>query len=387
MSSPTVQDVFAIFYGDYLEKYNPSARQAKTATHILNCKTGAYGKNTSGCGECGHVHIHYNSCRDRGCPMCQELPKEKWIDRQKKSVLEAPYFHVVFTLPEELNSLIYVNQKELYDLLYQTSAETLRELAEDPKYLGAEIGFLSVLHTWGSSIGYHPHLHVVALGGGLDADGHWKQSDADFFLPVHVISRLFRGKYMSGVKELLKNGELKFAGNASKYRNRYEQQNLLDICYGKDWAPYCKKTFQNAEAVLEYLGRYTHRIAISNHRIVSMTDRTVTYRVKDYRNEGCWKNLTVSGVEFIRRFLMHVLPKQFVRIRHYGLLSSRVKKEKLTLCRNLIGCQEYLSKLEGLTTAEILLKLFGIDIHVCPKCGSRNYGPIKSPDAGYRSSA
>jgi len=192
---------------------------------------------------------------------------------------------------------------------------------------------------------------------------------------------------MDGVKGLLKNGKLKFVGSASKYRNRYEQQTLLDTCYMKEWIPYCKETFQNPEAVLEYLGRYTHRIAISNHRIISMTDSMVTYRIKDYRNDGCWRELTVSGVEFIRRFLMHVLPRQFVRIRHYGLLSNRVRKEKLTLCRNLIGGRQYLSELEGLTTAEIPLKLFEIDICACPECGSRNFGPIKSSNVGYRSSA
>lgn len=386
MNNPTVQEVFEAFYDDYLDCYRPSARQAKTAFHIRNCKTGGLGSHTSTCRDCGYTHIHHNSCRDRNCPMCQEIPKEKWIDRQKEDILDAPYFHVVFTLPHELNALIYCNQKELYGLLYRASAETLMELAADSKYLGAKPGFLSVLHTWGSDMGYHPHLHVVALGGGLNPEGYFVKSGEDFFLPVRVISKVFRGKYMAGLKELIKSRKLKYEGGAAIYRNYYELQNLIDTCYHKEWIPYCKETFPDAWAVLEYLGRYTHRIAISNSRIVKLTDQEVTYMVKDYRNGGRWKELTVSGVEFIWRFLMHVLPKRFVRLRHYGLLSNRVKKDKMTLCRNLLGCRQYLSKLKGLDTAGVIYQLFGVDIRVCPICGGNNYGPVEKIPGRYNSS-
>lgn len=302
MNNPTVQEVFEAFYDDYLDCYRPSARQAKTA-----------------------FHIHHNSCRDRNCPMCQEIPKEKWIDRQKEDILDAPYFHVVFTLPHELNALIYCNQKELYGLLYRASAETLMELAADSKYL-------------------------------------------------------------AGLKELIKSRKLKYEGGAAIYGNYYELQNLIDTCYHKEWIPYCKETFPDAWAVLEYLGRYTHRIAISNSRIVKLTDQEVTYMVKDYRNGGRWKELTVSGVEFIRRFLMHVLPKRFVRLRHYSLLSNRVKKDKMTLCRNLLGCRQYLSKLKGLDTAGVIYQLFGVDIRVCPICGGNNYDPAEKIPGRYNSS-
>lgn len=373
MNGPTVQNIFWLYYSDYLDAYNPSTVQAKAANCIINCKTGAYGSNMSTCGGCGHTEYHHNSCRNRSCPMCQELPKEKWIDAQKEDVLDAPYYHVVFTLPHELNPLIYYNQKELYGLLYDAAADTLKELSMDKKYLSARPGFLSVMHTWGSDMSYHPHLHVIQLGGGLNSNGRWLAKDAGFFLPVKVISKVFRGKYMEGLKILKQGSKLLFHGEALKYRNSYEFQELLDTCYGKEWAPYCKEAFNGAASVIEYLGRYTHRIAVSNSRIISIDDGNVTYRAKDYRSGGRWIEITVTGVEFIRRFLMHVVPRRFVRIRYYGLLSSRCKKDKLALCRNLIGCRKYLSELKGLDTAGILKKLFGIDINVCPCCGSRNY--------------
>lgn len=387
MNSPTVKDIFLRFYPDYMEEYNPSPRQAKTATHIMNCKTGAYGSNISTCEECGSIHYHHNSCRDRGCPMCQELPKERWIDHQKEDLLDSPYFHVVFTLPEELNTLIYSNQKVLYDLLYQAAAETITELSADPDHLGAKVGFLSVLHTWGSSMAFHPHLHMIALGGGLTPEGHWKEKGAEFFLPIRVISKVFRGKYLSGLKELRQTERLEYYGESKIYRNGYEFQSLLDNCYNKEWAPYCKKTFGNAEKVIEYLGRYTHRIAISNHRIISIHGENVTYKAKDYRNGGEYKEITIRGVEFIRRFLMHVLPKGFIRIRHYGLLSNRVKQKSMIHCRNLLGCQKYLSELREMTTAQILYKLFSVDINKCPDCGSMKIRTFQKKAKTYCSTA
>lgn len=315
--------------------------------------------------------------------MCQELPKEKWIDAQKEDVLDAPYFHVVFTLPEELNTLIYGNQDVLYGLLYRCAAETIQELASDEKYLHAKTGFLSVLHSWGSRMNFHPHLHLIALGGGLDEKGNWVEKGDAFFLPIRVMSKIFRGKYLAGVKGLYKSGKLQFHGLCEKYESHGEFQSLMDECYGKEWVPYCKKTFKNAYAVIEYLGRYTHRIAISNHRIQSIDEETVTYLVKDYKNEGKWKRETVSGVEFIRRFLMHVLPKGFVRLRHYGLLCNRYKKDNLTKCRNQIGCKKYISALKGMNSEQMLKHLYGINLHVCPECGSKRYAPFKERGAAY----
>ena len=369
MSKPTIQDIFLKFYPKYLEKYTPSPEQAKVANCIINCKTGAYGANVSICEDCGHLQIHYNSCRNRCCPMCQALPKEKWMDKRREDVLDAPYFHVVFTVPHELNALIYSNQKLLYDALYSSVSATLNELTLDTKHLGAKVGYICILHTWGSEMNYHPHLHVILLGGGLTSKNQWRDKGNDFFLPIKAISKLFRGKYLDKLKELWEQNELRFHGSSQKYRNRYTFKELLDTFYSKKWIPLCKKTFNGAQSVINYLGKYTHRIAISNHRIICMNDNTVTFYVKDYKNDGAWKELTISGIEFLRRFLMHVPPRRFVRIRHYGLLCTRSKNKHLTLCRNLLGCKKYLSKLKDMETPEILKTLYGINISVCKCCG------------------
>ena len=309
--------------------------------------------------------------------MCQEFPKEKWIDAQKENVLDAPYYHVVFTVPEELNPIIYSNQKLLYDALYHAASSTLNELAKDSKYLGADIGYICILHTWGSAMNYHPHIHTIVLGGGLDKDNKWKDTGGKFFLPYGVIAKVFRGKYLCELKSLWNDSKLEFHGTAEKYQNHYCFRELLDECYKKDWVAYCKETFNGAQSVINYLGKYTHRIAISNHRIIRMDEKTVTFFVKDYHNKGHWKEFTLSGVEFIRRFLMHVPPKRYVRIRHYGLLCSRTKNKKLTLCRNLLGCQKYLSKLREMEMPEILDQLYGIKIYVCKSCGGHLSKPQK----------
>lgn len=295
MNKPTVQHIFMKFYPQYLEKHTPSPIQQKVSNCIMNCKTGAYGANVSVCEDCGSIQIHYNSCRNRNCPMCQALPKEKWIDFRKEDVLDAPYFHLVFTVPEELNSIIYSNQKLLYNCLYTAASSTIAELSRDSKYLGAKIGYLFILHTWGSEMNFHPHIHAIVLGGGLNNKNQWKDNGADFFLPIKVISKVFKGKYMQLLKELWNSNKLSFYGSSEKYRNHYTFKGLINLCYKKEWIPYCKKTFYGAETVIKYLGKYTHRIAISNHRIISMTDDSVTFSVKDYRNEGRWKTLILSG--------------------------------------------------------------------------------------------
>ena len=335
----------------------------------MNCKTGAFGVNISVCEDCGCVSIHYNSCRDRCCPMCQEFPKEKWVDARREDVLDAPYFHVVFTVPEELNPVIYSNQKLLYNALYHAASDTLSELASDKKHLGSDIGYICILHTWGSEMNFHPHIHSIVLGGGLDPKNHWKDNGEDFFLPIKVISKVFRGKYLAELKQLWSDGKLEFHGTAEPLKNHYVFKELLDTCYAKEWIPYCKKPFKGAESMIKYLGKYTHRIAISNYRIKCMTDSTVTFTVKDYKNHGQWKELSLSGEEFIRRFLMHVPPKRFVRIRHYGLLSSRNKSRKITLCRNLLGCRQYISRLKNLDAPAIIKLLYNKDVCKCSSCG------------------
>ena len=377
MNKPTVQDIFNRFYPAYIEQYSPSAIQVKTAHNIINCKTGAYGSNISICEDCGKIHIHHNSCRNRCCPMCQAIPKELWMDARREDVLDAPYFHLVFTVPDILNPVILSNQKLLYDALYHAASATISELAADTKYLGAKVGYICILHTWGSEMNFHPHIHTILLGGGLTVKNQWKDNGNDFFLPIRVISKVFRGKYLEELKLLWEDEKLQFYGSSEKYRNHYVFQELLDTCYSMEWVPYCKKTFNGAQSVINYLGKYTHRIAISNYRIISMDEHTVTFSVKDYHNEGKWKNLTLSGIEFIRRFLMHVPPKRFVRIRHYGLLCSRTKNKKLTLCRNLLGCQKYLSKLCEMEMPEMLEHLYGIKVCICKTCGGHLGKPQK----------
>lgn len=377
MNKPTIQDIFNRFYPAYIEQYSPSAIQLKTAHNIINCKTGAYGSNISICEDCGKIHIHHNSCRNRCCPMCQAISKELWMDARREDVLDAPYFHLVFTVPDILNPVILSNQKLLYDALYHAASATISELAADTKYLGAKVGYICILHTWGSEMNFHPHIHTILLGGGLTVKNQWKDNGNDFFLPIRVISKVFRGKYLDELKLLWKEEKLQFYGSSEKYRNHYVFQELLDTCYAMEWVPYCKKTFNGAQSVINYLGKYTHRIAISNYRIISMDEQTVTFSVKDYHNEGKWKNLTLSGIEFIRRFLMHVPPKRFVRIRHYGLLCSRTKNKKLTLCRNLLGCQKYLSKLREMEIPQMLEHLYGIKACICKTCGGHLGKPQK----------
>lgn len=375
--SCTVQDIFHRFYPEYEKKHRISTAQRKAACHIMNCKTGAFGVNIGVCEDCGCISIHYNSCRDRCCPMCQEFQKEKWVDARRADLLDAPYFHVVFTVPEELNPVIYSSQKLLYDAFYHAVSDTLGNLAGDKKYLGADIGYVCILHTWGSAMNFHPHIHSIVLGGGLDAENQWKDNGGDFFLPIRAVSKMFRGKFLAEVKQLWRDGKLEFHGTAEPLRNHYAFQELLDSCYSKEWAPYCKKPFGGAESVIRYLGKYTHRIAISNCRIKGMTDSTVTFAVKDYKKQGQWKELTLSGGEFIHRFLLHVPPKRFVRIRHYGLLSSRSKSTKIALCRNLLGCKQYISQLKGLDAPSIIRLLYNKDICKCSSCGG-NIIPLPS---------
>ena len=376
MSYP-IQDIFLKYYDTAIAQYPVDGFIHKTASDIMKCKTPALGGNVSICQDCGHLEVHYNSCRNRHCPCCQGLVKEKWIDKRKSEVIDAPYFHVVFTVPEELNPLIYANKKLLYSLLYKASADTLMELAQDKKYLNASIGFMSILHTWGQRLNFHPHIHCVVLGGGLTKDLKFKTAKDNFLFPIYVVSKLFRGKFMNALKKLYKADKLVFSGTSLKFRCSNEFQRLVDLLYKKEWVPHIKETFKGAKNVIEYLGRYTHRIAISNSRIVSIRDTGITFSVKDYKKQGAKSYVTLAPVEFIRRLLMHILPKGVVKIRYYGIFSNRTKKVKLAICRNIIKGNYSKPLLEGLTAAQIIFLLFGVDVYKCPKCSSRNLKTIR----------
>jgi hypothetical protein len=364
----SIQDIFHRFYSRYREKYTPSSAQAKAAGDIMGCRTAALGGHVYECEQCGHTVVQYNSCRNRHCPMCQGVTKAVWVDKRSRDILNAPYFHVVFTVPQELHTVIYQNQKLLYDLLYKSAAQTLSELSKDPKYLNAQIGFFLILHTWAQDLHFHPHIHAVVLAGGLTNNNQWRNSSKKFFIPVKVLAKKFRGKYLYYLKQYYRQNLLDFYGDAEQYRRPNAFKNLVNQCYDKNWYTYTKKTFSGPLAVINYLGSYTHRIAISNTRIVSMDEHTVTFIVKN-KERNKTNTLTLKGVEFVRRFLMHILPKGFVKIRYYGILANRNKKTKLELSRKLTKSPAYKPKFEGLKTIEVLSILVGKDVTVCPCCG------------------
>jgi hypothetical protein len=363
-----IQDIFRASYSRFRGKYRVSGEQAKAATAILNCRTSKLGGHKYECEDCGHSVIRYNSCRNRHCPSCQGVNKEIWVDQRKKDILDAPYFHVVFTMPEQLHMLIYHNQKLLYDLMYKAVAETLMELSADKKYLGAQIGFFSVLHTWGQDLHYHPHIHSVVLAGGLSKQNQWRETSKKFFIPVRVLSKKFRGKFLFYLKDYYNQSQLNFYNETEIYKDPKQFQDLIDKCYEINWYSYTKRTFSGPLAVVKYLGRYTHRIAISNHRILSNDKETVTIRAKDYKNNNQRKTITMKTVEFIRRFLMHILPKGFVKIRHYGLLANRNRKTKLVLCRKLTKSKSYKPQFEGKSTLEVVSILLKRDVTLCTEC-------------------
>lgn len=374
----TLQDVFIKYYHEFEQEYSPSFNQAKAALDIMQCRTAALGGHIYECDECGHSTILYNSCRNRHCNLCQNLPRTVWVDERCRDILDAPYFHVVFTVPKMLQPLIYQNQEQLYKLMYKAVAETLSELSKDPKHIGAQIGFMSIIHTWAQNLDYHPHIHTIVLSGGLTDTKRWQQSSKKFFIPVKALARKFRGKYLYYLKEYYSKGLLSFYGYVKEYENPKSFADLLDSCYRKDWYVYTKKTFSGPLAVIRYLGRYTHRVAISNERILSMDDGTVTISVKDRKDKNKEKTVTLKAVEFIRRFLMHILPKGFVKIRYYGLLANRNKKTKLKLCRHLTGSPTYVPRFDGLKTLEILKIVSGKDVTLCPCCSNGKMRIIKT---------
>lgn len=364
----TVQDIFQQFYSEYKGKYTPYTQQARAAEDIMDCRTEALGGHVYECEGCGYRKVQYNSCRNRHCPQCQGVAKAVWIDQRSKDILNAPYFHVVFTMPTALQSLIYQNQELLYNLMYKAVAETISELSQDEKHLGAQVGFFSLLHTWGQDLHYHPHIHTVVLAGGLTKLNQWRNTSKKFFIPIKKLSKKFRGKFLYYLKQYYQQNMLEFYADAEIYREPKKFLALIGQCYEECWYSYTQRTFSGPLAVIKYLGRYTNRIAISNTRIVSMDGRTVTVTVKDYKDGNKSKLLTLEGVEFIRRFLMHVLPKGFVKVRYYGLLANRNKKTKLELCRKLTLSPIYEPQFEGLSTMDILFLLAGRDVLLCPSC-------------------
>lgn len=335
-----VADVIRAHGQDFLQAMGNSVSlaQERVLRDLAACRTAALGGHLERCTDCGHERPAYDSCRSRYCPKCQGSSRRKWFEAREADLLPVEYFHVVFTLPQEIAALALQNKRVVYQILLRTSAETLRQIAADPKHLGAEIGFLSVLHTWGQTLLHHPHVHCVVPGGGLSPDGsRWISCPKGFFLPVRVLSPVFRGKFLEQLRAAHGRGELVFHGKLQHLDDPNTFRSYLAATYKSNWVVYAKPPFGGPEQVLKYLARYTHRVAISNRRILTLEDGKVSFSWKDYANGSKRRVMTLDAVEFLRRFLLHVLPKGFVRLRHYGLLSNRARRAKLQLCRELLG--------------------------------------------------
>jgi hypothetical protein len=334
-----VADIIRAHGNSFIEKNRSwlTWLQIRVLIAIEHCRTAALGGHLDRCCQCGYEAISFNSCRSRHCPKCQTNARNKWLAERSKELLPVNYVHVVFTIPHELSSLALQNKKIVYDLLFRSSAATLLEIAADPKHLGADIGFLSVLHTWGQNLQHHPHVHCVIPAGGLSPDHQrWIHPRYPFFLPVKVLSRVFRGKFIAGLKGAFQQGKLVFSGGVKHLAEEKPFHAFLRPLFRKDWVVYAKRPFGGPQYVLQYLARYTHRVAISNHRIVNFADGKVSFRWKDYAHKSKQRIMIVTAEEFLRRFLLHTLPRGFVRIRFCGFLANRRRSQLLSLCQPLL---------------------------------------------------
>ena len=359
-----LQDIVREHGGEYVNSHSLLPHKIKALNAILNCRTAVLGAHIDVCGECGFEKLSYNSCRNRHCPKCQGTAREQWIEKQNQYLLNTGYFHVVFTLPDELHPVVYQNQDIVYSLFFRAISETLLELCGDKKYLGAKPGVTAVLHTWGQNLLYHPHIHCIVTGGGLTEDNKWQGSRKKFFLPVRVLSRKFKGKFLA----YLKQAKLYFGKTVEELSLPQRFDYYIAALYKKEWVVYCKPPFKNAAKVIEYLGRYTHRVAISNRRILKLEDGSVTFNWRDYRDGNKVKTMTVTAAEFIRRFLLHILPPGFCKIRHYGILAPRGKSERINLCKKLTQTR-FQTATPVTTILEQLQKMLGENFNLCPCCG------------------
>jgi hypothetical protein len=344
MNRPTLEvaDIFRARGDSFIDRNATriSYQQLNVMRAITRCRTAALGGHVDRCTRCGHQAISFNSCRNRHCPKCQAQARQRWLADRERELLDTSYFHVVFTLPHELSMLALQNKLVVYDLLFRASAATLLEVAADPKHLGAEIGFFGVLHTWGQNLLHHPHVHYAIPAGGLSPDHtQWVRPRYPFFLPVKVLSRVFRGKLVAGLRRAFRRRQLHFGGSLQHLADPKRFASFLRTLFRPDWVVYAKPAFGGPAQVLRYLGRYTHRVAISNHRLLAFDGRNVTFRWRDYAHGNRQRKMTVSSDEFIRRFLMHVLPRGFVRIRNFGFLTNGHRSVLFPICRELLHMQ------------------------------------------------
>ena len=369
-SSPEVADIFRQYGGQYRRSHPLPLSHLKVMHAIEVCRTAYLGGHMERCDNCGFERIAYNSCRNRHCPKCQAMAKAQWLEKRKAELLPVGYFHLVFTLPHELNALALCNKKAIFDVLFKAASQTLEEFAAAPKHgLGGKTGFTAILHTWDQKLMDHFHLHCLVAGGVLSFDNsHFILARNNYLFPVRALSKVFRGKFIDLLKNLFSNGDLIFPGKIACLATSKAFSDLISQLWRKDWVVYSKAPFNGPEKVLDYLGRYTHRVAIANHRIVKVEAGSVTFRYRDRSDGDKCKQMTIAVDEFIRRFLLHVLPDSFVRIRHYGFLANRCKKQLLPRCRELLGFCPDSPQVPPETTQERMLRLTGVDMAECPCC-------------------
>lgn len=366
MAPPALElaDIFRQHGPAYRQSHRLPLHQHRLMQAIEHCRTPLLGGVVEWCDRCQYKHIHYRSCRNRHCPKCQGEARAQWLEKRTGELLPVEYFHVVFTVPEQIAAIAFYNREAIYSLLFGMVSETLLTIARDPKHLGAEIGFFAVLHTWGQNLHLHPHLHCVIPGGGLSPDGRWVACRRGFFLPVRVLSRLFRRLFLEGLRELHRQGKLQFFGERKNLEETATFAEYLAPLNKKEWVVYSKPPFGGPRQVLEYLGRYTHRVAISNQRLLSLRHGQVCFRWKDYRHPQRPKVTTMAAEEFIRHFLLHALPRGFQRIRYYGLMANRHRAEKLARC-----CQLLLSQTAELLPVIVSPAAERPACRRCPQCG------------------
>ena len=375
-----VAEVFRRYGDAYRQQHGASlsTAQRRVMTAIEQCRTAALGGHLEQCDTCGHQRISYNSCRNRHCPKCQSLARAQWLEDRRSELLTTPYFHVVFTVPQEIATIAHCNKGPFYNILFHAAAETLQTIAADPKHLGAELGFFAVLHTWGQTLLHHPHLHCVVAGGGLSGkpapaeagDSRWIACRPNFFLPVRVLARLFRRLFLAGLVKAFDATKLTFCGRLEPLRDRRAFQRHLAPARKMEWCVYAKPPFAGPEQVLAYVARYTHRVAISNNRLLDLDEGKVRFHWRDYRNGNRQKTMTLAADEFIRRFLLHILPEGFQRIRYYGFLANRCREHKLARCRQLLAMPQPEPPDDHATAdyRDQYRELTGTSLTECPAC-------------------
>ena len=372
-----LQEIFIRSGEEFRRDHVLSPVQVKAMRAIEQCRTAEMGSHSYRCENCGHVEVVYNSCRNRHCPSCQWIKQQMWVDHVKSQLLPIRYFHIVFTLPEALNSLVMINHRLMYDLLFEASWHTLNRTASNPAFLGAQTGALAVLHTWGQTLSLHPHIHMLVPAGGLDPDGwQWVRSSRKFFVPVRALSRIFRACYVRLLTEALRDGKLELP---EKCTESIAPERLKKELYKTDRVVYCKKCFAGPGQVITYLGRYTHRVAISESRIMEADENHVSFRWKDYSDHNRHKQMMLKTPEFIRRFMLHILPSGFYKIRYFGIFACINRATKLSQCFELLGCMPIHSAFAGLEAISVILLLTGKQINLCPICGAELLRPLRPP--------